>query len=103
MNRRDLARVMIGSALGAGALNGTTLRALAGTSSHGAALTRAGTFLMSGRAVECYWDIGPQNTLDSPELWWHAQNRFAILDEGRNPDQSFIAQDRRVPTRKYAI
>jgi beta-galactosidase len=63
-----------------------------------------GQVWLNGRAVGRYWDIGPQKTLYLPEPWWHEHNRLAILDEdGRSPDQSFIARDRRVPTYKSSI
>jgi hypothetical protein len=63
-----------------------------------------GQVWLNGRAAGRYWDIGPQKTLYLPEPWWKDRNHLAILDEeGRNPKDTFVARDARVPTSKAVL
>lgn len=60
-----------------------------------------GQVWLNGRAAGRYWDIGPQKTLYLPEPWWKAHNHIAVFDEeGKSPEQTFLARDARVPTYK---
>jgi len=70
---------------------------------HPAGLSK-GQVWLNGRAAGRYWEIGPQRTLYLPEPWWKEHNHLAIFDEhGRNPSDTFLARDPRVPTFKALL
>jgi len=60
-----------------------------------------GQLYLNGVAAGRYWEVGPQHSLYLPEPWFKNQNRLAIFDEeGKEPDQVYIARDSRLPTHR---